>query len=130
MQAPLQSRCHQRGGATCLDCHTAPHATHGEGRASPGTHAADAGCLRCHRKLATAPARARHSQHKAAIAQSCVSCHMPKVVSGVLDAFADHAIDVPVPQNEARHGVPSACRRCHETPNQLADSLARLWLSA
>ena len=132
VQALLQSRCYQRGGATCLDCHTAPHATHGEDELPPGTHAADAGCLRCHRKLATAPARARHSQHKSAIAQSCVSCHMPKVVSGVLDAFADHSIDVPVPQNEARHAVPSACRRCHgqETPNQLADSLARLWPGA
>jgi hypothetical protein len=57
---------------------------------------------------------------------------MPKVVSGVLDRFADHAIDVPVPDNAARHGVPSACGECHadRAPAALAADLRRLWPAA
>lgn len=131
-QALVQSRCHLAGGATCLDCHTAPHATHGKNELPPGTQPADAGCLRCHAGLASKAARARHSHHQSAAAQSCVRCHMPGVVRGVLDAFADHAIDVPVPQNHSRHGVPSACQTCHrdQSGDALAQSLLRLWPGA
>lgn len=131
-QALVQSACYLRGGATCLDCHTAPHAPHGENELPAGANPVDAGCLRCHAKLAGDAARARHSHHKSAAAQSCVSCHMPKVVSGVLDAFADHAMDVPVPQNQSRHGVPSACHTCHrdKSGEALSQSLLQLWPGA
>ncbi len=131
-QALVQSRCYLRGGATCLDCHSAPHAAHGENELPPGPSAAEAGCLRCHAKLRGTAARARHSRHQTAAAQSCISCHMPKVVSGVLDAFADHSLDVPVPQNESQHGAPSACHLCHrdKSPDTLAEDLLRLWPGA
>jgi tetratricopeptide (TPR) repeat protein len=39
---------------------------------------------------------------------------MPKTVTGVLDHFADHSLDVPVPENTVEHGVPNACGVCHE----------------
>jgi HEAT repeat protein len=57
---------------------------------------------------------------------------MPKVVTGVLDEFADHALDVPAPENTARHGVPSACGVCHKdkTPEALSASLGKLWPGA
>ncbi len=131
-QALVQSRCYMRGGATCLDCHSAPHATHGANELPLRPRPNDAGCLRCHPALAGDSARARHSHHRSEQAQSCVACHMPKVVTGVLDAFADHAIDVPVPQNEDRHGIRSACRLCHadQSPASLSASLLRLWPGA
>jgi len=102
-QALLQSRCYMSGGATCLSCHTAPHKDHvaNEIRDSP-----NASCIDCHKDV---DAKA-HSHHRSA---TCVDCHMPKLISGVLDKFADHAIDVPNPLNTMRHGVPNACNVCH-----------------
>jgi hypothetical protein len=128
-QAMLQSACYRKGGATCLTCHTAPHADHGaahvrsELRADP-----DASCKKCHADISPAA----HSHHKTAAAQRCVSCHMPPVVSGVLDHFVDHAIDVPAPQTTDSHHVPSACGTCHadKAPAALASSLAAWWPNA
>ena len=57
---------------------------------------------------------------------------MPPVVSGVLDHFADHAIDVPAPANTTRHHVPSACGVCHadRSPDALGAWLATQWPGA
>ena len=57
---------------------------------------------------------------------------MPKVVTGVLDEFADHAIDVPAPDNTARHGIPSACGVCHKDRSaaQLSQDLLARWPQA
>jgi hypothetical protein len=113
-QALLQSACARKGGANCLTCHDAPHDTkqHAELRDKDP----DARCKDCHKTIAPAA----HSHHKAV---TCIACHMAPVVSGVLDHFADHAIDVPVPQNTARHGIPNACGVCH--PKKTVDDLAR-----
>jgi hypothetical protein len=127
-QAMIQSACYRKGGVTCLSCHTAPHQPHRA--AELRGKAADDVCSSCHQDV-VAEGQA-HTHHKAATAQRCVACHMPPVVSGVLDHFADHAIDVPSPANSARHGVPSACGVCHaDLPaRQLADSLAGWWPGA
>ncbi len=125
-QAMLQSACYRRGGATCLTCHTAPHADahgrHAELRDDP-----DKLCRGCHDKIAPA-----HAHHQAAAARRCVACHMPPVVTGVLDHFADHAIDVPDPLTTARHGVPNACGTCHadKSADELARALAAWWPDA
>lgn len=122
-QALLQSACYRKGGATCLTCHTAPHESHAADELrAPG----DESCRGCHAPIFAA-GRA-HTKHDKA---TCLACHMPKVVTGVLDAFADHAIDVPVPANSARHDVPSACatKGCHATWDaaRVEASWARLW---
>lgn len=120
-QAVVQSACYRQGHATCLTCHTAPHDAHkpAELRADP-----DVSCKTCH--AAETRAGAGHSHHQKA---RCVDCHMPPVVSGVLDKFADHAIDVPVPANTIRHQVPSACGVCHadKTPEALDAWLTAQW---
>ncbi|WP_394822445.1 ammonia-forming cytochrome c nitrite reductase subunit c552 [Pendulispora albinea] len=137
-QALIQSRCHLEGKATCLSCHTAPHGNHDANEVKKPDRAPPAGgpsrtdasaCKGCHEPLF---AKAKeHSHHTSAQAQSCVACHMPKVVTGVLDSFADHAIDVPVPENTARHGVPNACGTCHkhekDTPETLSRAIAAWW---
>lgn len=123
-QALLQSACHRLGGATCMSCHTAPHdARLADELRAPG----DETCRGCHAPIfAAATAHARHKK-----TTSCVACHMPKVVTGVLDRFADHAIDVPVPPNAARHGVPSACATagCHATwpAERVEAAWTKLW---
>jgi hypothetical protein len=118
-QALIQSRCFLAGGATCLSCHTAPHEEHARDDLKPSDP-----CLSCHKDLAP-----DHGHHKKA---SCVDCHMPPVLSGVLDAFADHAIDVPNPANTTRHGIPNACNVCHadKPPEAMQQAIERWWPSA
>ncbi|WP_342377400.1 HEAT repeat domain-containing protein [Myxococcus stipitatus] len=135
-QALIQSRCHTQGGATCLTCHTAPHdpqapnELHLPEKPSATVSAGSATCQQCHADLFAAGSR--HTRHRAREAQDCVACHMPPVVSGVLDKFADHALDVPAPQNTARHGIPNACNACHtkETPEAMTKALAKGWPQA
>ncbi len=128
-QAMLQAACFRKGNATCLTCHTAPHDP-AQGHAELRGRDPDASCRKCHADVAKA-GRA-HTHHDAPPAQRCIACHMPPTVSGVLDRFADHAIDVPSPENTVRHGVPSACGVCHadKPAASLATSLAGWWPNA
>ncbi|MFN7971204.1 MAG: HEAT repeat domain-containing protein [Acidobacteriota bacterium] len=134
--ALLQSRCYMKGGATCLTCHTPPHAEHqgpDELRLFPAAASIDprdAACRGCHADLFLR--LDAHTHHRAREARTCVACHMPPVVSGVLDQLADHAIDVPAPGTTIRHGVPNACNACHEqaTPQEMEAALYRLWPDA
>jgi HEAT repeat protein/cytochrome c554/c'-like protein len=127
-QALLQSQCYRKGKANCLTCHTAPHEA--VGRAELRDKDPDASCKKCH--AAETTAGAQHTHHKAAAAQRCIACHMAPIVSGVLDQFADHSIDVPVPQNTAKHGVPNACGVCHadKPVDQLTTALTGWWPQA
>jgi thioredoxin-like negative regulator of GroEL len=124
-QAMLQAACYRKGGANCLTCHTAPHA---EGHRKAELRVApDETCRKCHAPVFAAGTA--HTHHKST---TCIACHMPPIVSGVLDHFVDHAIDVPAPQNTARHGVPSACGVCHadKSPDELARWTDEHWPEA
>jgi Flp pilus assembly protein TadD len=125
-QALLQSRCYRAGGATCLNCHTSPHAeAHGEDELKPG--GGDLSCRNCHGVIAVQGMA--HTHHRNA---TCLDCHMPKVLTGVLDKFADHSIDVPNVRNTIAHGVPNACGVCHrdKSAGALAVSLDAWWPNA
>lgn len=129
-QALLQSRCYLEGNATCLTCHRAPHQKHDVNELKPaagGVSAADGTCRVCHAVVFAAGEQ--HTHHKTSAAQSCVACHMPPIVSGVLDRFADHTIDVPNPRNTTAHGVPNACNVCHEqqAPQAMSSAMASWW---
>ena len=106
-QALQQSKCFMQGGVTCLSCHTAPHSAEQASNELRKTEL----CSGCH--AAEASGVKEHSHHATAQGQQCVGCHMPKVLSGVLDHFADHSLDVPAPQTTVSHGVPNACSVCH-----------------
>ena len=137
-QALVQSRCYRLGGATCVSCHTAPHQLHQPDEVKPPPRGAPAGaagsdaatCGSCHADLVARAAA--HSHHADGRAQRCAACHMPPVVTGVLDQFADHALDVPAPENTVRHGVPNACNVCHQdrTPQAMVEAMAKLWPDA
>jgi hypothetical protein len=128
-QGMLQAACFRKGNATCLTCHTAPHDPD-QGHAELRDKDPDASCRKCHADVAKA-GRA-HTHHDAPAAQRCIACHMAPIVSGVLDHFADHSIDVPVPENTVRHGVPNACGVCHadKPAAALATSLTAWWPNA
>jgi hypothetical protein len=117
-QAVTQSRCFRIGKATCLSCHTAPHQDHGSNEMK-----LDDSCGGCHRMEAS------HGHHRSA---TCVDCHMPKLVSGVLDRFPDHTIDVPNPPNTLRHNVPNACTNCHKDkpPAEMQKAIKTWWPDA
>lgn len=127
-QAVLQSECYRKGDATCLACHTAPHEKH-RGPELLGKTDNDL-CLSCHPNQVSG-ARA-HSHHKSPAGQRCTGCHMPPIVSGVLDHFADHSLDVPDPMLTITHGEPNACSVCHtdKTAEQLAASVTAWWPDA
>jgi len=137
-QALTQSLCYMKGGATCLSCHTAPHEAHAanEIQLPQDTPAkVSAGTATCHGCHADVFAEGkRHTHHTSPAAQDCLACHMPPVVSGVLDKFPDHAIDVPVPQNTQKHGIPNACNTCHthakQRPEVMVQALERWWPKA
>ena len=114
VQALTQSRCYMKGGATCLTCHGAPHEV--------PVKVPQAECANCHKAIDPVA----HSHHKSA---SCIDCHMPNTISGVLDKFADHAIDIPNPENTIRHGVPNACGVCHGSKD-LQPEFDRWWPNA
>ncbi len=120
-QAMLQSACFRKGGATCVTCHTAPHEAK-----RPADLRLDRNetCAKCHATLA-----ADHGHHKDKKVD-CIACHMPPIVSGVLDHFVDHALDVPNPTST--HAVPDACGVCHpkKTPTELQTSIAAWWPTA
>ncbi|KFE66258.1 HEAT repeat domain-containing protein [Hyalangium minutum] len=137
-QALTQSRCYMKGGATCLSCHTAPHDSHAPNEiqkpkdAKAKVAAGTATCQACHADV-LAQGKS-HTHHTAAAAQDCQACHMPTVVSGVLDKFPDHAMDVPVPENTVKHGIPNACNACHthekQKPEVMAQAIERWWPEA
>ena len=137
-QALIQSRCYLKGGATCLTCHTAPHVEHAANevklpkKVTRGVAVNSASCQGCHAKVFAAGAQ--HTHHASAEAQDCLACHMPPTVMGVLDHFADHALDVPAPQNTVKHGIPNACNACHThdkaTPASMAEALEKWWPQA
>jgi len=118
-QALLQSACFRSGRATCLTCHTAPHKDHGPDEMKGD---ADASCHDCHANVVAQGET--HTHHRTASGASCTGCHMPRLVSGVLDKFPDHTIDVPNVQNTMRHDVPNACGVCHA--NKPAPALAKI----
>lgn len=133
-QALLESRCYMQGEATCLSCHTAPHDKQVSAELKPSRHPGvlpgDETCRNCHANVFAAGAQ--HTHHTTQAAQSCIACHMPPVVTGVLDRFADHTLDVPNPRNTVAHGVPNACNVCHgdKTPQAMQAAITSWWPNA
>ncbi|MCB9689679.1 MAG: tetratricopeptide repeat protein [Alphaproteobacteria bacterium] len=97
----LGSRMHAQG-VTCTSCHD-PHSgrTRAEG---------DALCLSCH---AAMPGFTDHDPHPEGVEPGCVGCHMPVTVYMQRDPRHDHGFLRPDPVMQQRHGIPSACDRCH-----------------
>lgn len=106
-----ESQCFLKGGATCVTCHAQAHdiddAHDAKLRAS-----SNALCTQCHSEIsANVSAHTHHAANSAG--SSCIECHMPRTVVGIMTAFRDHSISVPVPGNTFSHQTPNACNLCH-----------------
>ena len=108
----LSSRCAERGGLTCLDCHASHGSPHGALLVRPVV--GDGLCARCHRAEAGAPAA--HSHHAAGGAGArCVACHLPPVpVERGHGVVTDHTIGVPRVPAPGEVAARDACTGCHE----------------
>ena len=129
----LSSSCYLDGSMTCVSCHE----PHGQGywdvnRAPLASEVDDGQCTACHAAKAVDPER--HTQHPASAGATCVSCHMPylqhpEVGDEIPFARSDHTIPVPRPGHDARMGLVSACRTCHQDRSEitLQASTEEIW---
>jgi predicted CXXCH cytochrome family protein len=110
-----QSECFLRGGATCVTCHSDAHSINvnwnPQLRRDNNTL-----CTKCHKALAANISMHTHHAPKSS-GSLCLECHMPPTVTGLRTRMRDHSINVPVPENTTRHGIPNACNLCHKDRN-------------
>ncbi len=107
-----QSECFLKGGATCLDCHAAPHNTDIDKNPQLRPDA-NGLCTRCHQSIGAALTQHTHHAEKSN-GSSCVECHMPRTVFSIKAQIRDHAMSIPAPENTQHHGIPNACNVCHK----------------
>ena len=112
----LRSKCYQKGGAQCGDCHDYHPSDSTNERDLKFPDNPDQMCLQCHPQYAAN--LEVHTHHPAKSEGSrCVSCHMPKIMNSVLFKTMTHKIDnIPDAEMTARFGQndsPNACLVCH-----------------
>ncbi|MFQ5719615.1 MAG: cytochrome c3 family protein [Acidobacteriota bacterium] len=109
-QGLAQSRCALEGGLTCTTCHD----PHGGGEAHQLRAPASAAtlCTPCHQDVVDRGTE--HTHHlPGRPGSNCVDCHMAPTVEALGTRLASHAIDIPLPVNNADFGAPDACSLCH-----------------
>jgi predicted CXXCH cytochrome family protein len=106
----VESACFQRGGMTCLDCHSM-HDSDPNDQLAAAMDTNEA-CYRCHssfrQQLET------HSHHLANSSGSlCYNCHMPHTTYTLLKGIRSHQISSPNVATTLATGRPNACNLCH-----------------
>jgi predicted CXXCH cytochrome family protein len=106
----VESACYQRGGMTCLDCHSMHESDPNDQlRAGMGTNEA---CYRCHSSYLDEIET--HSHHLANSTGSlCYNCHMPHTTYTLLKGIRSHQISSPNVATTLATGRPNACNLCH-----------------
>jgi predicted CXXCH cytochrome family protein len=106
----VQSACYQKGGMTCLSCHSMHDSDPDDQLSTVGR--TNEACYQCHdsyREKLTA-----HTHHLAGSSGSeCYNCHMPRTVYGLFTAIRSHQITSPSTADVLATGRPSACNLCH-----------------
>jgi predicted CXXCH cytochrome family protein len=106
----LESPCYQRGGMTCLDCHSL-HESDPNDQLATGMETNEA-CYRCHsshrEQIET------HSHHPTdSSGSSCYNCHMPHTSYALFKGIRSHQISSPDVAVTLDTGRPNACNLCH-----------------
>ena len=115
-QSLLMTPDYQKGGLTCISCHTM-HGGDPRGMIEEPMRGA-AACLQCHGEIGRD--LAAHTKHAPdGPGSDCYACHMPKIVYGILDVHPTHRIQKPDPSRAWRFDMPEACTLCHT--NQTAE---------
>jgi predicted CXXCH cytochrome family protein len=106
----VESACYQRGGMTCLDCHSM-HDSDPNDMLGAGMDTNEA-CYRCHTSYREQIEA--HSHHVANSSGSlCYNCHMPHTTYTLLKGIRSHQISSPDMATTVATGRPSACNLCH-----------------
>lgn len=106
----LESACYQRGGMTCLDCHSM-HDSDPNDMLGTDMDTNEA-CYRCHSSYRQE--LESHSHHLASSTGSlCYNCHMPHTSYSLLKGIRSHQISSPEIAVAGDTGRPNACNLCH-----------------
>jgi hypothetical protein len=106
----IESACHEKGGMTCLDCHSI-HQSSPDDQLAEGMGTNEA-CLSCHASYRGEIER--HTHHGADSSGSeCYNCHMPHTTYGLFKAVRSHQITSPNATATLDTGRPNACNLCH-----------------
>ncbi len=124
----IETACYQRGGMTCLSCHSLHDYADRDDQLKRETDG-NASCVQCHDAARFGPA---HSHHVAGSnGDLCVNCHMPRTTYALLKGVRQHQIDSPRVATTLETGRPNACNLCHQdrslawTSDRLADWYAQ-----
>lgn len=106
----VESTCYQKGGMTCLSCHSMHQSQPDDQLSAIGRD--NEACYQCH--SAYRDDIARHTHHKADSSGSqCYNCHMPHTTYGLFSAIRSHQISSPNVSATLATGRPAACNLCH-----------------
>lgn len=106
----VESACYQKGGMTCLSCHSL-HQSDPNDQLARGMDGNQA-CYQCHESYRDK--LAEHTHHPAESAGSvCYNCHMPHTTYGLCKGIRSHQISSPSVAVTLATGRPNACNLCH-----------------
>jgi predicted CXXCH cytochrome family protein len=113
-----ESQCFSRGNATCVSCHDAHQVDMAR---DPRYKNTDVLCTQCHKEYLDRKVAAAHTRHPLeSKASRCIECHMLPITKKNIKLLQnaeirDHFINIPIPENTAKYGIPNACNNaCHE----------------
>lgn len=118
----VESTCYQKGGMTCLSCHSM-HQSEPDDQLSAIGRGNEA-CYQCHSSYRVT--LVEHTHHQAGSSGSqCYNCHMPHTTYGLFSAIRSHKITSPNVAATLATGRPTACNLCHldETIEWTANNL-------
>lgn len=107
----LETGCHQRGGMTCLTCHSMHEYADRSDQLRLGAEG-NGTCVACHDAGRYGPGHSRHAAGSSG--DQCVNCHMPHTSYALLKAVRQHQIDSPRVAATLGTGRPNACNLCHQ----------------
>ncbi len=106
----LESTCYQKGGMTCLSCHSMHQSEPNDQLSSTG--GGNEACFQCHASYRDN--LAAHTHHSPGSTGSlCYNCHMPHTTYGLFKAIRSHQISSPNVAVTLSTGRLAACNLCH-----------------
>ncbi|MGH7134814.1 MAG: cytochrome c3 family protein, partial [Pirellulales bacterium] len=106
----LESTCYQKGGMTCLSCHSMHHSDPDDQLSTVGK--TNEACYQCHASYReNLVAHTRHQPESTG--SQCYNCHMPHTTYGLFKAIRSHQITSPNVAVTLSTGRATACNLCH-----------------
>lgn len=107
----IETACYQKGGMTCLTCHSMHEYADRDDQLKRGMEGNGA-CVECHDAVRFGPAHSRHPAGSSG--DLCYNCHMPHTTYALLKGVRQHQIDSPRVETTLATGRPNACNLCHQ----------------